>query len=316
MKVISGIFLTVSSVAVLCSCTPKDEFIQIRGYAQGGTYSIKCRCNPADAGDIKAGADSILAAIDNAVSGYNPSSELSRRNRGEAAVPNAILDALSGFCDSLYKASGGVLDTRAGALYDIWGFGFKDGSFPDSTAVDAALKDRSVQNLNAVAQGYSADVVAAYLRGRGIKDMLVDVGGEMFCSGESPSGKGWTIGIDAPIDGNNVPGRQMQGRFTLEKGNSYGVVTSGNYRKFYIRDGVKYSHTVDPRTGCPVQHTLLSATIIAPTSALADALATICMVLGPEEARSLIESRPDIEGCLISASGDSLATWSSFNLEN
>ena len=153
-------------------------------------------------------------------------------------------------------------------------------------------------NFNAIAQGYSCDKVAAYLYDIGVKDMLVDIG-EIFCDGLNPQGKPWRIGIDKPEDGNNTPGAELNGIWESD-GSAKGVVTSGNYRKFYIKDGVKYSHTIDPRTGYPVQHKLLSATVIAPTAMKADAYATYCMVIGTEKAQEFILSRPDLEACLIS----------------
>ena len=141
--------------------------------------------------------------------------------------------------------------------------------------------------------------------------MLVDIG-EIYCDGLNPSGRGWTIGVDNPVDGNNSPGKDLKGIWHSD-GSGCGIVTSGNYRKFYIKDGKKYAHTIDPRTGYPVQHNLLSATVVAPTAAEADALATACMVLGAEDARSLIESLDGVEAYLICSD----STWKSdgFNLE-
>lgn len=164
-------------------------------------------------------------------------------------------------------------------------------------------------NFNAVAQGYTCDLVADYLRSIGVTDMLVDIG-EIYCAGCNPAGRDWSIGVDRPVDGNDTPGADLDGIW-VSSGRSCGIVTSGNYRKYYVRDGRKYAHTIDPRTGYPVEHTLLSATIVAPSAAEADALATYCMVLGYEEARAFIESRPDIEGYLIRDLDGSMSEWAS-----
>ena len=129
--------------------------------------------------------------------------------------------------------------------------------------------------------------------------MLVDIG-EIFCDGVNSEGKPWSIGIDTPSDDNAVPGSSLSGVWHSD-GGAHGVVTSGNYRKFYIKDGHKYAHTIDPRTGWPVEHNLLSATVIAPTATEADALATCFMVIGMEEAQAFVESHPDIEVCLITS---------------
>lgn len=140
--------------------------------------------------------------------------------------------------------------------------------------------------------------------------MLIDVGGEIFCQGVNPGGNRWSVGVDRPVDGNNIPGKDLQGIIGIGP-EPCGVVTSGNYRKYYIKDGRKYSHTIDPRTGYPVSHSLLSATVIAPDAAMADALATYCMVVGLEKAREFISSRQDIDGYLIYSDGDTLSVWHS-----
>lgn len=299
-----------AALFVLASCN-NGAYIQITGYAQGGTYTVKCRLDSrriADAEILKSGMDSLLAVIDRSVSGYNPGSLLSRYNNGEAISDDgspeyAVFSHLTAYCDSLFITTEGVLDTRAAALFDVWGFGFKEGRMPDAEAVAAAKEDRSKMNFNAVAQGYSADLIGSYLRSKGITDMMVNIGGEIYCNGVNPNGEGWKLAIDTPVDGNDTPGAMTSATVVLEKGRECGIVTSGNYRKFYIENGEKYSHTIDPRTGAPVKHNLLSATIIAPTSALADALATYCMVVGKEEAAAMIESRDDLEGCLITSDG-------------
>ena len=164
-------------------------------------------------------------------------------------------------------------------------------------------------NYNAIAQGYSCDVVAEYLYSIGVKDMMVDIG-EIYCDGLNPYGNRWTIGIDSPVDGNNTPGENLQAIFRVPEG-PHGVVTSGNYRKFYVKDGKKYAHTVDPRTGYPVAHSLLSATILAPDATLADAYATYCMVLGLEESQDFILSQPEVEGCLIYDNSGNFQIWTS-----
>lgn len=300
----------------LCSCG-RNDYCEITGYAQGGNYRIcyKPSERTPQVCALKYGIDSILCVIDSALSGYNANSLVSRINEGEDIVPDSsaqyvLLCGMCSYCDSICAATGGAVDCRAAELYDIWGFGFKSGEMPDSTMVSKALSNRKKLNFNAVAQGYSADLVAGYLMDNGVENMLVDIGGEFFCKGLNPKGKNWKIGIDAPIDGNDVRGAFMAGTFTLPDTKGYGVVTSGNYRKFRIIDGRKYSHTIDPRSGYPVTHELLSATVIASSSALADALATYCMVIGPQEAEKFIESRDDIQACLITAD----AVWTSSGL--
>ena len=168
-----------------------------------------------------------------------------------------------------------------------------------------------VLNFNAIAQGYSCDLVARYLYGIGVKDMLVDIG-EIFCDGVNPAGRPWRVGIDRPFDGNDTPGQDLDGIWESPSA-PCGIVTSGNYRKFYVRDGHKYSHTIDPRTGYPVEHNLLSATITAPTATEADAYATYCMVIGLDNAKQFISDNAGrLTGYLIYSDEDgNMCEWAS-----
>ena len=298
-----------------CACTG-GKYETFSGYAQGGTYRVKVnmqgvRVSPET---VAAAIDSLLEAIDFSISGYNRNSLLSKRNAGEEIVPDRYFSELLELSEKYKELSGGAFDVYSGPLFDLWGFGFTSDSLPSDEAIERALADckaGKVLNFNAIAQGYSCDIVAEYLYSIGVKDMLVDIG-EIFCDGRNPSGKGWSIGVDNPVDGNDSPGSDLRGIWR-SNGGAQGVVTSGNYRKFYIKDGKKYAHTIDPRSGRPVEHGLLSATVVAPTAAEADALATACMVLGPQGARELVESLDGVEAYLISSDG----VWTSggFNLE-
>lgn len=288
-------------LSLLLSACSQSHYVQFGGYAQGGVWSVKANIKGVKArpAEIQKGIEAILEEIDTTLSGYNKRSQLSRYNAGEPVQLSPMFLEVKQAADKFKEETGGALNCAAGPLYDIWGFGFKTDSLPSDELVRQTLADCGKKlNFNAIAQGYSCDKVAAYLYSLGIKDMLVDIG-EIFCDGLNPSGKPWRVGIDKPEDGNNSPGAKMEGIWE-SNGGPQGVVTSGNYRKFYIKDGVKYSHTIDPRTGYPVQHKLLSATVIAPTAMEADAYATYCMVIGTEKAQEFILSRPDLEACLIS----------------
>ena len=306
MKIRLFAYILLLSAAFGCS----RSYVTVGGYAQGGTYSV--RYNPAGVSasrsEVAAHIEDILVAVDTTLSGYNKKSVLSRRNAGEPVVLNNMFLEMEKIADGYRELTGGAFDAAAGPLFDIWGFGFTRDSLPGQDAIDLAMercKRREVLNFNAIAQGYTCDLVAAYLYSIGVKDMLVDIG-EIYCDGLNPSGKPWTLGIDTPEDGNNTPGASLSGIWHSD-GGPHGVVTSGNYRKFYVIDGHKYSHTIDPRVGRPVEHNLLSATVVAPTATEADALATYFMVIGLDEARVYVESHPDIEACLITSDG----TWRS-----
>lgn len=306
-RLLPAIALALAS-CIFFSCGPRYE--RLGGYAQGGVYSVTYNTAGADLPreELQRGVDSILFTIDTTFSGYNKKSQLSRYNRGELDTPSRLFSETFELAKEFYELTGGVVNAGAAPLFDIWGFGFRNDSLPSPERVLQAMeesRDWHKINYNSFAQGLSSDLVAAYLRSHGVTDMLVDIG-EIYCCGLNPRGKGWTVGIDNPRDGNNSPGAELRGVWCSD-GASCGIVTSGNYRKYYVVDGVKYSHTIDPRTGYPVTHDLCSATVVAPTSALADAVATYCMVVGLEPARRFILSLPNVEACLISET----ETWSS-----
>ena len=303
-------YLTFLLAAVLLSGCQRGGYAVFTGFAQGGTYTVKTDLNGVSVPkeEIAAHIDAILDSIDFSLSGYNKSSLLTRFNAGEEIVPDRFFREVRALSEQYRAQTGGAFDCASAPLFDIWGFGFTSDSLPDPARVQAALlacKEEKVLNFNAIAQGYTCDVVADYLHSIGVHNMLVDIG-EIYCEGVNPSGQGWTIGVDNPVDGNDTPGEDIKGIWQSD-GGACGIVTSGNYRKFYVKDGKKYAHTIDPRTGYPVEHGLLSATVVAPTAAEADALATACMVLGPEAAKELILSRPELEGYLITDTG----TWTS-----
>ncbi len=337
------ILILFAFVSVL-SCSPRDRYVAISGFAQGGVYTVKFNMNGRD-GMIKVrpevirdSVDAILRNIDASVSGYNRNSLLSRFNAGETIVPDEIFMDIYRRSYDIYDETYGIVDVASAPLFDIWGFGFKNGSMPSDDEIarvmessgmkrlikeidageDGKLNSRDILlvdgelpklNYNAVAQGYSCDLVAEYLYSIGVRDMMVDIG-EIFCDGLNPQGRPWSLGIDRPVDGNDEPGAQIQGIYRAPEG-PHGIVTSGNYRKFYVRDGKKYAHTIDPRTGCPVRHSLLSATVVAKDGITADAYATYCMVIGLEESKAFLASRPDLEGCLIYDDNGEFATWCS-----
>ncbi len=325
-----GRFIKALAAIIMIVCTvacDSDRYIAISGYAQGGTYTVKINLRGVSEKPeaIAAHIDTLLLAIDNTMSGYNRGSVLSRVNAGEQVELNDMFRDIYALSYDVWEKTGGAVDVSAGPLFDAWGFGFKNGEMPSAARVDSlrglcgmerlgpcadsAVTRHPVLNFNAIAQGYSCDIVADYLKSIGVRDMLVDIG-EIYCCGLNPEGRGWSIGVDLPVDGNDTPGAQLKGIWN-SGGKAAGVVTSGNYRKFYVRDGKKYAHTVDPRTGYPVSHHLLSATIIAPDAATADAYATYCMVIGYDEAAKFINSAPDIEGYLIYEKDGEMLTWAS-----
>lgn len=331
-------------LAVSCS----RGYETVGGFAQGGTYSV---CYNAAAlrlsrEEIARKVDTLLLEIDTTLSGYNRGSQLSRLNAGDTLLLSPMFAELYALSYGLWQQSEGALDIAAGPLFDCWGFGFSRDSLPDPAQVAQTLASCGMHrlkapaeldfslplcaadflrepggaaprfNFNAVAQGYSCDRIAAWLHTLGVRDMLVNIG-EIYLEGLNPRGEGWTVGIDTPVDGNDTPGASLSGVWQSD-GGGYGIVTSGNYRKFYLHEGRKYAHTLDPRDGYPVQHSLLSATVTvrgtpeARSATLADAYATWFMVMGADAA---LRACPEgAEALLIEA--DTTRTTAGFRVLN
>ena len=324
-----------AAMLLLLSCSGgRDRYVQVSGYAQGGTYTVKLNVKgvSVDIDEIRDSIDAILTDIDTTLSGYNGNSLLFRFNAGEKIRPNAMFLEVYSMGHELWKRTGGLLDFAAGPLYDVWGFGFRYSEFPSAQEIESLLKSCGMRllpaelpvrdgildpselgnprlNYNAIAQGYSCDQVARYLYSIGVKDMLVDLG-EIWCDGLNPSGKPWVVCIDRPEDNLTQEKKPMESVWSSE-GKPSGIVTSGNYRKFYVKDGRKYAHTIDPLNGYPVNHNLLSASIVSSvSSADADAVATWCMVAGLSAAKEIILGEASLEGCLVYEDPDgSMQTW-------
>ena len=228
---------------------------------------------------------------------------------GAPDVPEQML--MNARADILY--TNGAFDCRIGRLVQAWGFSFRQREELDGATLDSLLgaahatiavdtvdgtfrlrKENPATELdfNAIAQGYASDLVAQYLEARGITSYLVDIGGEVVSHGVKPDGRPWSVGIERPA-ADRYSERQVQTAIAVHDS---AIVTSGSYRKYYERDGVRYSHTIDPATGRPVQHTLLSATVVERECWLADAMATAYMVMGLERGKAFIDAHPDGPG--------------------
>ena len=317
-------------VGIITSCSTRGHYVSLTGYAQGGTYAVTFNTAGATVPvkQLAEGIDSILTCIDTTLSGYNPGSMLSRYNRGEIIAPSPMFEEIFAIAKDVFTQTDSTVDVAAAPLFDLWGFGFTEDKAPSDSLVAGVMARCGMElfsgdltqaspgqklNYNAIAQGYSADKVAEYLQNAGVTDMLVDIG-EIFCCGKSPAGRGWRIAIDTPFDGNMTPGAETSAVWEAD-GSPKGIVTSGNYRKYYLSpDGQKISHTIDPRTGRSVSHNLLSATVIADDSCTADAAATACMVMGLEKAKEFVV-RKSYEAFLIYSDEEGLMkSWNTEGL--
>jgi len=320
-----------SAIALtLFSCTPQPEYAELNGLTQGTTYHIVVEKVPGlDIMALRQEIELLFTEIDNSLSIYNDSSVISAINENRSNLTDTLFREVFRASLQIYSESGGLFDITIGPLVKAWGFGPDAIKRFDESMLDSLLAlvgmdkvglegDRIVKadpdmflDVNAIAQGYTVDVVADLIVRSGITQCLVEVGGEVRTVGDK-HGMGWKVGIDTPADGNYVPGADIQARIRLD---NLALATSGNYRKFFVEDGIKYSHTIDPRTGYPVRHTLLSATLIAPTGAEADAWATACMVGGKDEAIAFIEKYDFLEGYLIYSDEDGIMkSWISEGL--
>lgn len=296
-----------------CTTGNRGAWLKISGYTQGTTYNITYQ-DP-DSTDYQEQLEKLLEEFDQSLSTYIPSSIVSRMNQG---IPDVVADEYFRICflaaEEVYAATGGAFDITVAPVVNAWGFGFTERSRVDSALIDSLLqfvgmnrislrenklvreREGMMLDMNAIAQGYAVDVLAEFFDAENIENYLVEIGGEVRCSGKNRFGLDWRIGIDKPIDGLQLPGVQMQAIVQIS-GRS--LATSGNYRRFYEEDGIKYSHTIDPFTGYPVQHGLLSATVVASDCMRADAYATAFMVMGYEKARSFLEKHKYLDAYLI-----------------
>jgi len=328
-RLLSGLLLM---SLVVISCKEKKTVIaNFTGYTQGTTYSIVYENNKnINPEDLKLKVENILHEFDMSLSLYKDSSIISRLNRNEEVVPDSFFTEVFAKSALISKMTDGAFDITVGPLVKAWGFG-PDGhkNFSESKR-DSLLKlvgmnkvslvnGRLIKSdpgicldVNAIAQGYSVDVICRYFDSVGILNYLIEIGGEVRGRG-TKAGAYWRIGIDKPVDNNLSPGETLQAIIRIS---DKALATSGNYRKFYVENGIKYSHTIDPKTGYPAKNQLLSATIIANDCAMADGIATACMVMGKDGAIDFINKNPHLSGYLIySDEGGNFKTWISENLK-
>jgi len=299
-------------IALSGSCTPKSDYINITGFTQGTSYSITYLCSKKR--NYQQEIEQLLADFDTSLSTYNKFSVISGINSNTSNKADDYLKTVFIRAQEISELTYGAFDITVGPLVNAWGFGLAKKEQITQHKIDSILSfvgykkvwienDRILKadprikiDMNAIAQGYAVDVVARFLDEKNIQNYLVEIGGEVKTKGLNPHNEAWKIGIDKPIDNNIIPGENMQAIVHLS---NKSLATSGNYRRFYEQDGVKYSHTINPKTGYPVNHSLLCVTVIANDCMTADAYATAFMVLGLEKSIDLIEQHPELEAYFI-----------------
>ena len=304
-------------VMVACQPSVNEKIYLIEGEAQGSTYHIKYIAERDE--NLKPAIDSILEVIDRSMSTYRPDSAISKINQGDTTV---VVDEhfrkVFQASQQIWQESEGLFDPTVGVLVNAWGFGkqkISEADLPTDKKIDSLrkyvgfdkvalteknlIKKRYTEILfdfNAIAQGYTSDVVANYLSTRGIKNYIVEIAGEMYLKGKNTvEDKSWTIGVENPLKPLDDRDLVATIQFTNQ-----GLATSGNYRKVWTdSNGRKYVHSINPLTGRATQSDVLSATVVAPSTMLADGYATMFMVMGLAKSKAFLEKHPDLAVLLV-----------------
>ena len=324
-KTLFTLFLFAIAVFFLCYDFPKDkEYLHRDGFIFGTVYSVTYS-NPENQ-DLSLQINSALEAVNASLSMFNPESTISKVNNNQSVELDSLFLTVWKTGQYVSDCTHGAFDMTVAPLVDLWGFGLKNRDVVTGAEVDSVreyvgyelvvLEDGVIHkaypemriDAGAIAKGYACDVVADTLEAYGCTDFCIEIGGELVVKGLNSKGVNWHIAINKPVEDSLCVNSEIQEVVELT---DCGMATSGNYRNFYEVDGKKYAHTIDPRTGYPVNHNLLSATIVAPNCMTADAWATACMVAGLEKAQTWIKNRRDIKGYLIYEENGELKTWKS-----
>jgi len=302
------------AIYLITRTAAKGEYISVAGLTQGTTYHITYESKRGE--NLKSSIDSLLSDFDLSLSGYNPNSLISRFNRNEPGTRSdkRFIDVFEK-SEEVFQKTGGAFDITVAPIINALGFGSnRDTMDVDSSMIDSLLayvgmdkvklsgdslikENENIKlDVNGIAQGYSVDLVAKYLEERKIKNYMVEIGGEVKARGRNQKNRIWRIGIDKPVEGNILPGSELQ---TIIRLDNRALATAGNYRKYYERNGIKYVHIINPKTGYPVISRLLSATVVARDCITADGYDTPLMVMGLEKSIKFLEENRFLEAFLI-----------------
>ncbi len=301
----------------------KDE-----GFIFGTVYHITYQND----NNLKQDIEAELEKVNKTFSTFDSTSIISLINQNKPVKINDMFAEIFDLSEEISTETEGAFDITVAPLVNVWGFGFKSGQKPTKEKIDSLrllvgynkvkLYENGVKKKNpkimldcsAVAKGYGSDIVARYLREQGVKNFMVEIGGEIVTSGLSENRLPWKIGVTKPSDNKTDMNQEVE---TILNVTDKAMATSGNYRNFYYKGGKKYAHTIDPKTGYPVQHSLLSATVLAKNCATADAYATSFMVMGVEKAEALLEKHPELMAYFIYAGPKGeLKTWYSPSMKD
>lgn len=301
--------------------TSQEQLFFFEGKTMGTTYTIKYVSLRKL--ELKQSVDSLLQNFNQSLSTYIPSSEISRFNRTDSLIfEYPYFYAVLRSSHKIYNVTHGAFDPTVMPLVNAWGFGPDRKVSVNRHKIDSLRQfigfdkikfskhkvyktTKNVQlDFSALAKGYGVDVVTQFLVSKGLKHFLVEIGGEMFAKGYKENKKTWRVGIDYP-----KPDSSQNKISGISELRDCAIATSGNYRNFYVKNGKKYAHTIDPKTGYPVAHNLLSASVFAPKCMMADGYATAFMVMGVEKAKKIAQENADIDIFLVYEENGKLKTY-------
>lgn len=312
LKIVFLLFLIIGTVYILGKQKP---YLTNSGKVFGTYYNITYSSD----NDLHEEIRRTLMQVDGSLSPFNKQSIITAINNNADTIPDTMFTHVFNLAKEISEKTGGAFDITVAPLVNAWGFGFKKGIVPDSATIDSLRRyigyntvnitdgkvtkqhPQTMLDCSAIAKGYGCDAVAATLDAHGVEHYMVEIGGEVVTKGKNSKGGLWSIGISKPTDN---PGAGSNGLHEIIGITGKSMATSGNYRNFRIEGGKKVAHTIDPHTGYPVQHTLLSATVIADDCATADALATAFMVMGVDKAIEYCNSDKSIDGYFIYSADD------------
>ncbi len=308
------LFLIIGTIVILKKQPP---FRKDQGLVFGTKYEVTYQSNE----ELRSEIEAELKKVDNSLSPFNKQSIITRVNQNEETELDSFFVHVFHLAQQISEETGGTFDITVAPLVNAWGFGFKQSTGVEPHVIDSlhniigyrkvALEDgrivkedpRLMLDCSAIAKGFGVDAVARLLEKKGIQNYMVNIGGEVVVRGKNPRMNNWQIGINKPIEDSLSMNQELQ---TVLAISNVGMATSGNYRNFYYKGGKKFAHTIDPRTGYPVEHSLLSATVIAKDCATADAYATSFMVMGLDSARAFCNAHPELDAYFIcDGEGDS-----------
>ncbi|MCI6619080.1 MAG: FAD:protein FMN transferase [Prevotella sp.] len=297
------------------------------GFIFGTIYNVTYQSST----NLKSEIEAEMKKVDASLSTFNEQSTISRINRGESPdlKDDEMFREVFRLAEEISAETGGAFDITVAPLVNAWGFGFKKGTSPTKSQIDSLMqyvgyqkvklvkegetirikkaKPNIMLDCSAIAKGYGSDVVARFLRRKGIQNYMIEIGGEVVTSGISAKRVPWKIGVTKPVDDSLNQDQEIQ---TILNITDRAMATSGNYRNFYYKGGKKYAHTIDSKTGYPVQHNILSATVLAKECATADAYATSFMVTGLDGARKILDRHPELMAYFIySDPKGQMAVW-------